>query len=71
MTPRAHSTADFDSRRSAAGLPRSTDGSDAARYLNHLCFVGNAAALLRLSKSAVLCALGVKVGPAVANDEQG
>ena len=46
------------------------DGSGAARYLNHLCFV-NAAALLRLSKSAVLCALGVKLGPAVANDEQG
>ena len=40
-------------------------------HLNHLCFVGNAAALLRLSKSAVLCALGVKLGPAVANDEQG
>ena len=40
-------------------------------HLNHLCFVGNAAALLRLSKSAVLCAVGVKLGPDVANDEQG
>ena len=63
-------TAATSEPRATATLAWLFDGSGAARYLNHLCFV-NAAALLRLSKSAVLCALGVKLGPAVADDEQG